>query len=154
MHRILNSCGLWLVSNFPLIWSFDKSRHTTVPYFAQIFKSHNLAVFQWIFAGYLEQKQTLKIGWDIVVVLWLFANSWSAAHKASLFFTISNSCPLSRWCHSTILSSVTPFSWPQFFPASESFPVCQLFQPGGQSIGVSASTSVLRMNTQDWFPLG
>ena len=67
----------------------------------------------------------------------------------------SNSCPLSQWCHPTISSSVTPFSsCPQFFPASGSFPVSQLFASGGQSIGVSALASVLPMNIQDWFPLG
>ena len=67
----------------------------------------------------------------------------------------SNSCPLSRWCHSTISSTVISFSsCPQSFPASGSFPVSQLFVSGGQSIGVSASTSVFPMNTQDWFPLG
>ena len=67
----------------------------------------------------------------------------------------SNSCPLSRWCHPTILSSVIPFSsCPQSFPASGSFQMSQLFPSGGQSIGVSASTSVLPMNTQDWCPLG
>ena len=66
-----------------------------------------------------------------------------------------NSCPLSRWCHPTISSSVIPFSsYPQSFPASGSFPMCQLFTSGGQSIGVSASTSVLSMNTQDWYSLG
>ena len=67
----------------------------------------------------------------------------------------SNSCPLSRWCHPTISSSVIPFSsCPQSFLASGSFPMRQLFAWGGQSIGVSASTSVLPMNIQDWFPLG
>ena len=67
----------------------------------------------------------------------------------------SNPCPLSRWCHPTISSSVFPFSsFPQSFPASGSFPVSQFFTSGGQSIGVSASASVLPMNTQDWFPLG
>ena len=66
-----------------------------------------------------------------------------------------NPCPLSWWCHPTILSSVVPFSsFPQSFPASGSFPMSQLFAWGGQSIGVSASTSVLPMNTQDWSPLG
>ena len=65
-----------------------------------------------------------------------------------------NSFPLSWWCHPTISSSVIPFSsWPQSFPASGSFQISQLFVSGGQSIGVSASTSVLPMNTQDWFPL-
>ena len=67
----------------------------------------------------------------------------------------SNSCPSSRWCHSTISSSVIPFSsCPQSLPASGSFPVSQLFATGGQSIGVSALASVLPMNTQDWSPLG
>ena len=67
----------------------------------------------------------------------------------------SNPCPLSRWCHPTVSSSVVPFSsCPQSFPASGSFPMSQLFAWGGQSIGVSASTSVLPMNTQDWSPLG
>ena len=66
-----------------------------------------------------------------------------------------NSCPLSRWCHPTISSSVDPFSSRlQSFPASGSFPVSQFFTSGGQSIGVSASASVLPMNTQDWSPLG
>ena len=66
-----------------------------------------------------------------------------------------NPCPLSRWCHPTISSSVIPFSsYPQSFPASGSFPMSQLFASGGQSIGVSASTPVLPMNTQDWSPLG
>ena len=65
-----------------------------------------------------------------------------------------NSCPLSQWCHPTI-SSVVPFSsWPQSFPASGSFQMSQLFASGGQSIGVSASTSVLPMNTQDLFQDG
>ena len=66
----------------------------------------------------------------------------------------SNSCPLSRWCHLTISSSVVPFSCTQSFPASKSFQMSQLFTSGGQSIGVSASTSVLPVNTQDWSPVG
>ena len=67
----------------------------------------------------------------------------------------SNSCPLSRWYHPAISSSVVPFSsCPQSLPASGSFPTSQLFASGGQSIGVWASASVLPMNTQDWCPLG
>ena len=67
----------------------------------------------------------------------------------------SNSCPLSQWCHPMISSSVIPFSsCPQSFPASGSFPRSQLFTSGGQSIGASASASVLPMNIQDWFSLG
>ena len=67
----------------------------------------------------------------------------------------SNPCPLSQWCHPAISSSIVPFSsCPQSLPASESFPKSQLFASGGQSIEVSASTSVLPMNTQDWSPFG
>ena len=67
----------------------------------------------------------------------------------------SNSCPLIRWCHPTISSSVVSFSsCPQSLPASGSFQMSQLFTSGGQNVGVSASTSVLSMNTQDWSPLG
>ena len=66
----------------------------------------------------------------------------------------SKSCPLSQWCHPTISSSVVPFSSGfQSFPASGYFPVSQFFASGGQSIGVSASASVLPMNIQGWFPL-
>ena len=66
----------------------------------------------------------------------------------------SNSCPLNRWCHPTISSSVVPFSCLQSFPASGSFPMSQLFASDGQSIGVSASASVFPMNIQDLSPLG
>ena len=67
----------------------------------------------------------------------------------------SNPCPSSRWCSPAISSSVVPFSsCPQALPASGSFPMSQLFESGGQSTGVSASASVLPMNTQDWSPLG
>ena len=87
----------------------------------------------------------------------LFVTPWTAAHQASLSFTISricsNACPLSWWCHPTISSSVTLFSsCPQSFPASGSFPMSWLFALGSQSIGASASASVL-MNIQGWFPL-
>ena len=65
----------------------------------------------------------------------------------------SDSCLLSQWCHPTISSSVNPFSsCPQSFPASGSFPVSQLFASGGQTIGASASASVLSMNIRGWFP--
>ena len=89
----------------------------------------------------------------------LFATPWTAARQPSLSITNSQShpnlCPLSLWCHPTISSSVVPFSsCPQSFWASGSSPVSQLFTSGGQNTGVSASTSVLPMNTQDWSPLG
>ena len=67
----------------------------------------------------------------------------------------SDSCPSSQWCHSTISSSVIPFSsYFQSFPASGSFQMSQFFISGSQRIGISASSSVLPMNIQDWFPLG
>ena len=73
----------------------------------------------------------------------------------------SNSCPLNRWCHPTIISSVIPFSpiipfspCLQSFPAAESFPMSQLVASGSQSIGALASASVLPMNIQGWFSLG
>ena len=83
----------------------------------------------------------------------LFMTPWTAACQASLSFTISwssNSSPLSPWCHPTILSSVVPFSsCPQSFPASGSVSVSQFFPSGGQSIGASASASVLPVTIQD-----
>ena len=89
----------------------------------------------------------------------LFATTWTTARQASLSITNSgvylNSCPVSRWCHPTISSSVVPFSfYPQSFPASGFFQRSHFFESGGQSTGVSASTSILPMNTQDWSPLG
>ena len=66
-----------------------------------------------------------------------------------------NSCPSRRWCHPAISFSVVPFSsCPQCLPVLGSFPMSQIFTWGGQSIGASASTSVLPLNIQDWFPLG
>ena len=124
-----------------------------------------------------------KMHWNHTVLqlpsrVWLFATPWTAAHQASLFLTISwsflphglqhtrlpcpspspgvcsNSCPLSQWCYLTISSSVTLFSFClQSFPASGSFPMSRLFTSGGQSIGASASASVLPMNIQGWFLL-
>ena len=90
--------------------------------------------------------------------VWLFLTPWTAAHQASCPSLspriCSNSYPLSQWCHPTISSSVTLFSCPLSFPASESFPMSQLFTSGGQTIGASASASVLPVNIQGWFPLG
>ena len=87
------------------------------------------------------------------------ATPWTAARQASCPSptpgAYRNSCLLSRWCHPTISSSVVPLSsCLQSFPASGSFPRSQFFVSGGQSIGVSASASVLPKNIQDWFPLG
>ena len=88
----------------------------------------------------------------------LFLTPWIAAHQAFLSITTCQSLPKLMSIESmvpSISSSLDPFSsCPQSFPASGYFPMSQLFTSGGQSIGVSASTSVLPTNTQDWFPLG
>ena len=90
--------------------------------------------------------------------VWLFSTPWTAARQASFPSAspgaCSNSCPLSQWCHPTISSSVIPFSsCLQSSQHQGSFQMNQFFASGGQSIGVSASTSVLPMNIQDWFPI-
>ena len=88
--------------------------------------------------------------------VWHFATPRTAVHQASLSFTVSQSLlkliSIGGWCHATISSSVIPFSsCLQSFPASGSFPMSRLFTLGGQSIGASASASVLPVNIQDWF---
>ena len=86
------------------------------------------------------------------------ATPWTAAHRASLSITNSQILlklmSISQWCHPSISSSVVPFSFLQSFPATGSFQMSQFFTSGGQSIGASASASVLPMNIQYWFPLG
>ena len=85
----------------------------------------------------------------------LFVTPRTAAHLASLSITNSQSYPLSRWCHPTISFSIVPLSsCLQYFQTSGPFQISHIFTSGGQSIGVSTSTSVFPMNIQDWFPLG
>ena len=89
----------------------------------------------------------------------LFATPWILKHAqlpcpSPTPGAYLNPCPLSRWCHPTISSSVASFSCFQSFSAWESFPVSQLFTSGGQSIGAGASAPLLPMNIQGWFPLG
>ena len=95
---------------------------------------------------------------QLLSCVWLFATPRIAARPVSLSPTPgvdSNSLPSSRWCHPAISSSVVLFSsCPQSLPASESFPMSQLFTWGGQSIGVSALAPFLPKNNQDWSPLG
>ena len=102
--------------------------------------------------------------WDLLLLFSCQVISNSATHElqharlpcpSSSPYVCSNACPLSRWCHPTILSSVILFfSHPQSFPPSGSFQMSQLFASGGQSTGALASASVLPANTQDWSPLG
>ena len=91
-------------------------------------------------------------------LVWLFATPWIEARQASLSITnsrvYSNPCPSSRWCHPAISFSVVPFSsCPQSLPASESFPMSQLFAWGGQSIGVSALAEFLKIPLTTTIPL-
>ena len=87
--------------------------------------------------------------------LWPHGLQHTRLHCPSLSPRIClNSGPLSCWCHPTISSSVAPFSCPQSFPASGSFPISWLFTSGGQTMGASTSASILPINIQCWFPLG
>ena len=93
-----------------------------------------------------------------MLFLLLFKTPWTVTCQASYSspspWLCSDSYPLSWWCHPTVSSPVIPFSsCLQSFPETRSFPVIQFFASGGQSIGVSASASILLMNIQDWFPL-
>jgi len=124
----------------------------------QFIRSKGWDVSVWIFLHwdylfYLLQFSSVQL----LSHVWLFVTPWIAAHQACPSPTPgvhSNSRPSSQWCHPAISSSVVPFSsCPQSLPASKSFPMNQLFTWGGQSTGVSASASVLPMNTQDWSPL-
>ena len=102
--------------------------------------------------------QSAKASVQLLSCVWFFAIPWTAASQASLSITnsgvYSNSCPLSQWCHPTISSSVIPFSFcPQSFQTSGTFPMSHLFASDDQDMGASASTSVLPMSIQGWFPL-
>ena len=120
--------------------------------------SESLSSF--VFSGSFNMYQTISVQFSHSVVsdsLW--PHGLQHATPPCLSPTpgvYSNSCPLIRWCHPTISSSVIPFSsCPQSLPASGSFPLSLLFTRGGQSIGVSASKSILPMSIQDnWSPLG
>ena len=125
-----------------ILWVFE------TPFFFQI----NISLFTRLLRSVSVSVQSLSH-------VQLFVAPLAAACQASLSITSSQSlfklCPLSCWCHPTISTSVVPFSsCPQSFPESGSSPMSHLFASGGRSIGVSASTSVLPTNTQNWLPLG
>ena len=119
-----------------------------------------MAHYGFAFAEFLKWNSALHVAVQSLSHVWLFATPWTAAHQAPLsplsHRVCSAWCPLSQWCYLTISSSVIPFSsCPPSFPELGFFsPVSQLFTPGDQSIGVSASVSVLPMNIQGWFPVG
>ena len=108
---------------------------------------------EYLLEGYISSVQSLKV---VSNSLWHHGLQHARLPCPSTTpRACSNACPSSQWCHPTISSSVVPFSsCLQSFPASGSFPVSWFFVSGGQSIGVSASASVLPMNIQDWSPLG
>ena len=117
----------------------------------------------WLKAQHSEKQRSWHPVPSVQFSLWVMSDSLRP-HEVQLARTPCpsptprihpNPCPLCRWCHPAISSSVVPFSsCPQSFPASGSFQMSQLFASGGQSFGVSAPTSVPPMNTQDWSPLG
>ena len=159
-----------LLSEQTSLWSIFVSRVTCLSPASTSFRRHD---GQWLPNLFLywegcSHLQASPLGWGRVPQLSQFSHSVvshsfqhhglqqsrppcpSPAPRAC-----SNSCPLSQWCHPTISSSVFPFSsCLQSFPASGAFPMSQFFTSSDQSIRVSASASVLPMNTQDWFPLG
>ena len=140
--RIVVSCFLGLVAESLTIYS-------------------GFSVFIWSYISFVLDKLILpSVQLSSVSWVWLFATLWILQRSrppspSPTPRVYSDSCPSSWWCHPAISSSVIPFSsCPQSLPASGSFPVRQLFTWGGQSIGVSASASVLPMNIQDWSLLG
>ena len=143
--------GFILLSEWPLSASSLRKTHLkdSVPFS----RGHAQAAFSW------ERVQFSSVQFSHSVLsnsLWLHV--LQHARPPCPIWTpgaYANSCPLSWWCHPTISSSVIPFSsCLQSFPASGSFLMSQFFESGGQSIGVSSSTSILPMNMWDWFPLG
>ena len=129
-------------------------------------KTKNILIFyiKWMFLSTLKNHHNhpctihYQSSVQLLSIVQLFATPWTAARPpcpSAIPGACSNSCPLSWWCHPIISSSVISFSSHlQSFSASGTFPRSQLFASGGQSIGVSASASVLPVNVQDWFPIG
>ena len=114
---------------------------------------YNLSVVTKLVSGGILGPKPRSSSVQLLSHVRLFENPWTAARQASLSITSPRSllklCPLSQGCHPTISSSIIPFSCPQSLPASGSFPMSWLFESGGQSIGVSSSTSVLPVNIQN-----
>ena len=147
-HRLEN---LWLTdSNILLIWKIN------------MFTQHLFPVDSWLSPNlkpaWLRSREHFQFSWvQSLSHVWLQSHGLQHTRLPCPSPTprvYSNSSSSSWWCHPTISSSVVPFSCLQSFPSSQSFQMIQFFASGGQSIGVSASTSVLPMNIQDWSPLG
>ena len=140
--RLLDSY-IEMLESAGIIWSYTGVRPCK-------FLSIEMQIVLWNPTNYpIALVQSMISWWSVR----LYMTSWTTACQASPFPRVcSNSRPLSQWCHPTNSSSVAPFSCPQSFLASGSFPVSQLFESGGQRTGASAS--VLPKTIQGWFPLG
>ena len=147
---MLKSLTVWITTNKKILkrWEYQTALPASWEICKQVKKQHLE----------LDMEQQFS-SIQLFSRVWLFVTPWTTACQASPSITNSrsppNPCPLSRWCHPTISSSVVPFSsCPQSFPESGYFQMSQAITSDGQSIGVSAFASVLPMNTQDWSPLG
>ena len=148
--RLVRSTDLHVsMSHLELTWSFVSCCHSWHGSHSFHLEPCGLDLREWKYLWWLSKLvfvQTLSR-------VWVFATPWTGVHQALLSSTkpgvCSNSCLLSQWCYPTILSSLAPFSCPQSFPASKSFPMRQLFESGGQSIGASVLASILPTNIQD-----
>ena len=161
MEMLSFSCFIWgFVFIFSIYTGYFITEFSTVPRWLKGWKSNLYPTLgQWSeYLGCEFCVVTLYLIWVQSLSHVRLCNPMAAAHQASLSITNSQSLlklmSVERWCHPTISSSVVPFySCLQSVPGSRSFPLSQFFTSDGQSIGVSASTSVLPMNIQDWFPL-
>ena len=138
---------IWIMWNFHKNVNFHNRQNTLLLFFSQQLKDVNSILSSFVVIQPLSHVH-------------LFVSPWTSLHSRFPCPPPSprvcpSSCPLSQWCYLTISSSAAPFSFGlPCFPASGAFPVSRLFVSGGQSIGVSASASVLPMNIQGWFHLG
>ena len=149
---------IFLICIFLIAWPYFDLIFISWPYFVFLL-AICISLKRWLFRSFAHFFRWVIYQFSSVAQLWSL-QPHESQHARSPCPTPtpgihSNSCPSSRWCPPAISSSVVPFSsCSQSLPASGSFPMSQLFASGAQSIGVSASASVLPMNTQDWCPLG
>ena len=166
LQSAVGSCRGWGRAEFcragqksALDWGLDRYHERTGP------KALLLSLRMWavmrtlsVSPGFTEITEIFVVVVQLLSHVQLYVTPWTSATRLPCPllspWICCNSCPLSRWCHPTISSFIVPFlSCPQSFSASGSFPMSQLFTSGGQSIGASASESVLPMNILGWFSL-
>ena len=162
LHKLIlcNKIIITIIITKQLNFSFLPSTESLIGEFFFHLEENSVPLSFWSFLDKLKKSYYFYISSSLQSLsrVQLFVAPWAAALQVSLSITNSQSmlklmC-LTRWCHPTLSSSVILFSCLQSFPESESFPMSQFFASGGQSIGASASSSVLPMTSQDWFPLG